>query len=334
MLFIGLESTALCNHELSRLQHAFVAGVVLFARNYRDAAQLSALTASIRRQAPHVLIGVDHEGGRVQRFRDAPFTLLPAAAAFGRITDTDLADTLARACGIIMAYELLTHGVDFSFAPVLDLQDSCSSVIGDRAYHSDNKRVSELSIALRRGMRSIGMAAVGKHYPGHGRVHGDSHHMLPCDMRPAHERAADRAPFFANIADGIEGIMSAHILLPEDDLPAGFSSVCLQALRDGGFDGAIFSDDLDMQGAQRISAVPGERVAMALAAGADIALICNRFDDIDAVLSQPPAVQPSARKRLARLRPHPLPEDACERYRDAKALFAEYHSLLYGTSHG
>lgn len=334
MLFIGLESTALRAHELPRLQHLFVGGVVLFARNYEDTAQLRTLTAEIRRHAPHLLICVDHEGGRVQRFREDPFTHLPAAAAFGRIADNDLAHKLAHACGVIMAYELRTHGVDFSFAPVLDLQDSCSGVIGERAYHADPERVSALSIALRQGLRALGMAAVGKHYPGHGRVQGDSHHMLPCDTRPSHEREADRAPFLANIADGIEGIMSAHILLPEDSLPAGFSRICLQGLRASGFTGAIFSDDLDMQGAQHISANPAERVRMALAAGADAALICNRFDDVDAVLAEPFVPDETRRARLVRLHTQALPSDAPALYQHAKALFAEHHTLLYGAAHG
>lgn len=334
MLFIGLESTTLRPHERARLQHPFAGGVVLFTRNYADAAQLRALTAEVAECAPHALIAVDHEGGRVQRFREAPFTHLPAAAAFGRMADPDLAAALAQACGVIMAYELRSHGVDFSFAPVLDLQDACSSVIGERAFHADPARVSALSIALRRGLHALGMAAVGKHYPGHGRVQGDSHHMLPCDRRTADERSADRAPFLANIADGIEGIMSAHILLPEDPLPAGFSHACLQGLRDSGFDGAIFSDDLDMQGAQHISANPAERVRMALAAGADAALICNRFDDMDAVLAQPFAADELRRARLNRLRAQALPADAQARYQQAKALFDAHHAVLYGANHG
>ena len=334
MLFIGLENTSLQVHELPRVQHPFVGGIVLFARNYADDGQLRALCADIRRHAPHLLICVDHEGGRVQRFRNPPFTLLPEAAAFGRIANDTLALALAEACGCIMAYELRTHGVDFPLAPVLDLQDDCSSVIGNRAYHHDPALVSRLSIALRRGLSQQGMAAVGKHYPGHGRVHGDSHHMLPCDPRPGNERGDDRAPFLANIADGIEGIMTAHILLPEDTLPAGFSRHCLQGLRDSGFDGVIFSDDLDMQGALRISACPAERVQMALSAGADAAMICNRFADIDAVLATHPAPDASRKARLTRLRPRPPADDALSRYQAAQALFAEHHALLYGATHG
>lgn len=336
MLLIGLESTTLQPQDLPRLQHPFVAGAVLFARNYADAGQLQALCGDIRRHAPHALICVDHEGGRVQRFRDAPFTLLPEAGAFGRVYDHTpaLGEALAECAGVIMAYELRAHGVGFSLAPVLDLQDGCSGVIGNRAFHCGPEVVSRLSVALRRGLRQLGMAAVGKHYPGHGRVRGDSHHMLPCDKRPPAEREADLAPFLANIADGIEGIMSAHILLPEDTLPAGFSRVCLQGLRDSGFNGAIVSDDLDMQGALRISADPAERVRMALAAGADAAMICNRFDDIDAVLAAHPQPDAGRRSRLARLHPQALPADAQARYHAAQALFAEHHALLYGAAHG
>lgn len=336
MLIIGLHSTTLNAQDLARLAHPLVAGVILFARNYSDSAQLRALCQAIRAHAPHLLICVDHEGGRVQRFRDAAFTLLPEAAALGRIYDQnpELALKLAQACGQIMGHELRAHGIDFSLAPILDLQDDCSSVIGNRAFHTQPEAVSALSCALRRGLRAQGMAAVGKHYPGHGRVQGDSHHMLPCDTRPYDERAADRAPFAANIADGIEGIMSAHILLPEDRLPAGFSPLCLQALREQGFHGVIMSDDLDMQGALHIAADPATRVRMALAAGADVALICNRLEDIDAVLAAGLAVDASARDRLATLRAHPAAADADRQYADAKALLAAHYDCLTGNSHG
>lgn len=330
MLFIGLQSTALKPEEIEQLRHPLLAGVVLFARNYAHPGQLHSLCQAIRQYSADLLICVDHEGGRVQRFREG-FTLLPEAGAFGRIYDENrlLAQELAISAGIVMGHELRNHGIDFSLAPVLDLQDDCSSVIGQRAFHREPDVVIALSSALRRGLRKQGMAAVGKHYPGHGRVSGDSHHMLPCDPRPFAERIADRAPFFASITDGIEGIMAAHIMLPEDTLPAGFSSSCLQGLRDAGFQGAILSDDLDMQGALHVAADPVERVRMALDAGADAAMICNHFDDMAAVLSS--NIRPDAKRiaRLARLRIRAPQADATACYHAALAHLAAHHSLLH-----
>lgn len=330
MLFIGLEGTTLNAWEISRLRHPFVAGVVLFTRNFASTAQLTALCAAIRHEAPAALICVDHEGGRVQRFRDG-FTLLPEAAALGRIYDDDpsLALTLCEACGVIAAYELRRHTIDFTLAPILDLRDDCSAIIGKRAYHAKPETVSALSVAFRRGLGSQGMAAVGKHYPGHGRVVGDSHLMLPCDKRSFAERSADRAPFSANIADGIEGIMVAHIMLPEDTLPAGFSRSCLQNLRNSGFQGAILSDDLDMQGALQIESDPVRRVQLALEAGADAAMICNQFTDIDTVLASAWPVNHASQKRLAALRAQRAHTGGASRYQEAQALFATHHSRLF-----
>lgn len=330
MLFIGLRGTSLSAQETSYLHHPFVAGVVLFSRNYTSPPQLSALTAAIRRESPELLICVDHEGGRVQRFREG-FTVLPEMAAFGCVYDDDptLAARLAECAGNIMGYELRRHDIDFSLAPVLDLQDDCSSVIGNRAFHHDPYTVITLANALRRGLRHQGMAAVGKHYPGHGRVTGDSHHMLPCDHRPFADRAADRTPFIASIADGIEGIMAAHIMLPEDTLPAGFSRPCLQTLRDAGFQGAILSDDLDMQGALAIAAEPVSRVQLALDAGADAAMICNNFADIAAVLAANLPPDPSKQARLAALRARPASPDAAAYYQHACAQLVGHHPQLY-----
>lgn len=330
MLFIGLQSTALKPEEIAQLRHPLLAGVVLFSRNYAHSEQLLSLCQAIRQYSSNLLICVDHEGGRVQRFREG-FTLLPKAGAFGRVYDENplLAVGLAVSAGVIMGHELRKHGVDFSLAPVLDLQDDCSTVIGQRAFHREPSVVIALANALRQGLRSQGMPAVGKHYPGHGRVIGDSHHMLPCDSRSFAERIADRAPFFASIADGIEGIMVAHIMLPEDTLPAGFSSSCLQGLRDVGFQGAILSDDLDMQGALHVAADPVERVRMALDAGADAAMICNHFEDMTAVLSG--NIRPDSRRiaHLARLRIRAPQADATARYHAALAHLAAHHSLLY-----
>lgn len=328
-LLIGIEGLQLTAADKARINHVQTDGVILFSRNYEDLPQLCALTAAIRALRGDVLIAVDHEGGRVQRFRRG-FTELPEAAAFGRYFDhaPQSACEWAEAAGAVMAYELRRAGIDFSFAPVLDLQDAQSAVIGNRAFHADPAAVAVLSCALRRGLRTMGMAAVGKHYPGHGRVQGDSHLMLPCDKRDYSAREADRFPFYANIADGIEALMSAHIMLPEDDKPAGFSAACLQSLRGMGFEGAIISDDLDMAGA-KFFPDPAARVQAALDAGADTAMICNTFADMDAALARPlhlPQAQASqARLRALRARPLP-PEQAAQAYADAQDIYRRHHA--------
>lgn len=271
---------------------------------------------------------MDHEGGRVQRFRDE-FTALPAAARFGEVFDErpQLALSLAECVGTILAYELRRVNIDFSFAPVLDLQDAQSSVIGDRAFHTNPAVVTALSCAMRRGMKAVGMAAVGKHYPGHGRVVGDSHYCLPSDSRNYHAREADRYPFVENIKDGIEAIMSAHIMLPENTLPAGFSKNTLQELRNIGFNGAIISDDLDMAGA-KIFPDPAKRVQAALNAGADAAMICNTFSDMDTVLTanlvRPFESYSSA--RMAALRAVPVTKVMTKHYYIALETFHRYFS--------
>lgn len=327
-LLIGIETTTLTDADCNRLTHPSVSGIILFTRNYQNLTQLTELVKAIRKLAPHLVISVDHEGGRVQRFREE-FTLLPAAATFGKIFDSrpQLAITLTEKVGIILAYELRRVDIDFSFAPVLDLQDTQSSVIGDRAFHANPAVVSVLSCAMRRGMHRIGMAAVGKHYPGHGRVTGDSHHCLPSDLRHYHEREADRYPFVENIKDGIEAIMSAHIMLPENTLPAGFSAHTLHALREMGFEGAIISDDLDMAGA-KIFADPVARVQAALNAGADAAMICNTFTDMDTVLAQP-LTRPNESHsyvRIQALRAKPLTQAMRSDYHAALTFFQEHIS--------
>lgn len=332
-LFIGIEAAVLTADDRRRLAHPDVSGVILFSRNFTDTAQLAQLVEAIRAIAPQLLISVDHEGGRVQRFREG-FTVLPPMQAVGALFDDAplSACRLAEACGVILAYELRRFDIDFSFAPVLDLYDAQSSVIGSRAFHANPAAAAELAIALRRGMRRIGMAAVGKHYPGHGRVQGDSHHVLPVDTRPHSGREADRYPFVRNIEDGIEAIMTAHILLPENSLPAGFAVQTLDELRSFGFDGAIFSDDLDMAGAKFFT-YPHERVQAALDAGADAAMICNTFADMDAVLAHGAVLrQPQCSvRRLAALRARPLPETADADYASALAIFSEYNAGTFLT---
>ncbi len=273
----GLE---LAPEEREMLAHPLVGGVILFARNYAAPEQLRALTAAIHAlRAPPLLVAVDHEGGRVQRFI-AGFTRLPPMRALGGVHDRDpaLARNLAGALGIVLAAELAEHGVDFSFAPVLDIDFGSSSVIGDRAFHSEPAVVTALAGAFVAGMRRVGMSAVGKHFPGHGFVRADSHQEVPVDERERAVIAAhDLAPYAALIGHGLGGVMPAHVIYPRVDArPAGFSPVWLRDILRGElrFRGMIFSDDLSMAGA----AVAGgmvERAAAALAAGCDMVLVCN-----------------------------------------------------------
>lgn len=331
-LFLGIETTELSADDRRRIAHPGCSGVILFSRNYEDAAQLSVLIDTIRVIAPRALISVDHEGGPVQRFRRG-FTELPEAAAFGRLFDRRplLALSLAEHTGVILAHELCRFDIDFSYAPVLDLRDEVSSVIGRRAFHANPAVVAMLSRALRRGMKTLGMAAVGKHWPGHGRVSGDSHHTLPKDTRPHSAREGDRLPFIENIRDGIEAIMSAHILLPENEVPAGFSRSCLDELRAVGFRGAIISDDLDMAAAG-VFAEPDIRVQAALDAGADVAIIGNNFSAMDHALSAPlrRPLERLSRRRLAGLyRRRADPVVSALRYASAKAACAAHHDELF-----
>lgn len=275
-----LKGLALDCVEREMLRHPQVGGVVLFARNFESTAQLRTLTAEIRAlRDPQLLIAVDHEGGRVQRFKDG-FTLIPAMRRIGDLADRDtaLACGTAQAAGCVIATELLSHGVDFSFAPVLDVDFGGSSVIGDRAFAASPALITQLAGALLRGMAHAGMAGVGKHFPGHGYVRADSHVDVPVDDRdPAQIEAADLVPYRLLIPLGLAGVMPAHVIYPKVDLkPAGFSEIWLKRILRGqlGFDGMIFSDDLSMEGAS----VAGNIVARgeaALAAGCDMVLVCN-----------------------------------------------------------
>ena len=311
-LMLGIEGLALTAADLERLAHPRVGGVILFTRNFADGAQLAALTASIHAvRAPRLVIAVDHEGGRVQRFR-AGFTPIPPMRTLGESWDGDVARAAreAEALGATIARELAAHGVDFSFTPVLDLDWGSSTVIGDRAFSGNPNAVAHLAVALRRGLRAHGMAAVGKHFPGHGHVAADSHHEVPVDERPMSAIAAhDLVPFAALIRDGLEGIMPAHVVYPAvDERPAGYSRLWLQEILRGrlAFDGLVFSDDLDMAGA-RLDDGSGAadivaRADAALAAGCDAVLACNDFIAMDALLSRwsPPA-QPDLARRWERM---------------------------------
>jgi beta-N-acetylhexosaminidase len=300
----GLELTAA---ERERIAHPLVGGFILFARNYAAPDQLKALTGAIRASRdPPPLIAVDHEGGRVQRFRNG-FAAIPALRTLGEHWDRNAAAAAAEAqrIGSRIAMELGAHGIDFSFTPVLDLDYGHSAVIGDRSLHRNPNAVAHLAYALCRGLSESGMAAVGKHFPGHGFVGADSHVEIPVDRRPLTVlEKADLVPFGSLVRLGIEGIMPAHVVFSAvDDRPAGFSSVWLQEVlrRRLGFAGLIFSDDLSMAGAQG----PGDIVARAEAAhaaGCDMVLVCNDPAAADELLSRwHPAPQPDLALRCSRM---------------------------------
>ncbi len=275
---VGTELTA---DDIRRLQHPLVGGVILFKRNFINNAQLNALTASIHAvRYPPLLIAVDHEGGRVQRFREG-FTKIPPMREFGKIWDKNpkKAKELATEAGWVLAAELRAHGVDFSFTPVLDMDYGDSLVIGDRAFHLEPKAINDLAFALMQGLKKGGMPAVGKHFPGHGFVVADSHVSMPVDDREFDQIAQnDMQPFRILIDDGIQAIMPAHVIYPKvDDKPAGFSPRWLQKiLRERlGFNGVIFSDDLSMEAASAGGDVTTRALA-ALNAGCDMVLLCNQ----------------------------------------------------------
>ena len=302
----GLELTP---DDIERLQHPQVGGVVLFARNFAAPLQLIQLTHSIRElRTPQLPIAVDHEGGRVQRFKHG-FTAIPPMRALGKLWDRDPAQALAaaRGCGFVIASELQAHGVDFSFTPVLDVDYGESGVIGDRAFHSDPHTISVLAEALQAGLTAAGMASVGKHFPGHGYVRADSHLEVPVDERTLAEiTAADLVPFQRLGRSHMGGVMPAHVIYPKvDPKPAGFSAVWLQKiLREKlGFEGLIFSDDLSMEGASTAGGVVA-RANAALNAGCDMVLLCNDPRAQDTMLEglERRPIAPTLAKRLERMR--------------------------------
>lgn len=289
-LMLDVTGTELTEDDHRRLIHPLVGGVILFTRNYSDPAQLIRLTDAIHGlRSPSLLIGVDHEGGRVQRFREG-FTVLPPMRELGRAWDSDprQARQQATEAAFVLAAELRAHGVDLTFAPVLDVDHGNSSVIGDRALHSDGRAVGDLAHALLQGFKQAGMTGVGKHYPGHGHVRGDSHHEVPVDERSLKAiEAADLPPFRRMIDAGLGGIMPAHVIYPAvDSRPAGFSPIWLkQILREKlDFGGVVFSDDLGMEGASVAGGIV-ERAQAALEAGCDMALLCNNPAGADELLA-------------------------------------------------
>jgi len=305
---VDVVGPVLTDEDRERIRHPAAGAVILFARNYENSEQLAALTADIERQRePALPVCVDHEGGRVQRFREG-FTAIPPMRALGKLwdRDRDAAREAATSIGYVIASELGAHGVDFSFAPVLDLDYGGSSVIGDRALHFDPTAVGALGACLVRGLAQGGVAAVAKHFPGHGYAEADSHVAVPRDERSFKEIARkDIVPYKAVIDAGLAAVMPAHVIYPQvDPNPAGYSKHWLQEVLRGqlGFRGLVFSDDLSMEGAA-VAGGPPQRARAALAAGCDMVLLCNSpkgLDELLESLKDAPPVAPERMEKMAR----------------------------------
>jgi len=304
---IDVVGLALTDDDRRRLVHPATGGVILFTRNYETPEQLTALCEEIEKlREPALPICVDHEGGRVQRFRTG-FTALPPMRELGRLWDRDrpAGRAAARAAAYVAAAELAAHGVDFSFAPVLDIDFGASGVIGDRALHFDPTAVGALGASLIQGFADAGMAAVGKHFPGHGFAGADSHVAVPRDERSLREiEKKDLVPYKAAIEAGLAAVMPAHVIYSQvDSEPAGYSRIWLQDILRGklGFDGLIFSDDLSMEGASTAGGVP-ERARAALGAGCDMVLLCNDPAGQDVLLQSLREISLVKPERLERMR--------------------------------
>ena len=298
-VMLDIEGLTLAPHEHDKLQHPNTGAVILFARNYQDPQQVTELIDSIRatRSGP-LLIAVDQEGGRVQRFQNG-FTRLPPAASYA------IAPELAEPAGWLMAAELLAIGVDFSFAPVLDIDCGVSQIIGDRAFANEAALATQLSSSVRSGMKRAGMAATGKHFPGHGAIALDSHLTLPIDNRDLDSlRSKDLIPFIQLINEGLEAVMPAHVLYAKiDSNPAGFSAFWIQTIlrEELKFNGVVFSDDLSMEGAAIAGDFP-ERARRAQQAGCDMLLVCNNPLAAEQVLESLPVTNdPIRTQRLMRM---------------------------------
>jgi beta-N-acetylhexosaminidase len=313
-LMVDIDGTQLSDDDRRVLKHPLVGSVILFTRNFRSPQQIAALTASIRAlRTPQLLIAVDHEGGRVQRFREG-FTLLPPVRSLGRRYDAERRDALvlAHKSGWLMAIELRSVGVDFSFAPCVDLDYGVSEVIGDRAFHRDADVVAALAAAYAAGMREAGMSATAKHFPGHGAVVADSHVALPVDRRTLADMETDLRPYRLLIENNLSGIMAAHVVYPAvDSLPASLSERWINGILRGGmnFHGVVFADDLTMAGAAAFGDVAA-RARLAYAAGCDVLPICNDRPAVHAVLAgfKPEApdsashIRATSQARLVRMR--------------------------------
>jgi beta-N-acetylhexosaminidase len=328
-LIIDIAGLSLSKDDRRRLKHPLVGGIILFARNWQDRAQLSALCRDIKKIRKDLLICVDHEGGRVQRFKTDGFTHLPPMRALGEqwLQDPLAATNAASACGYVLASELRACGVDFSFTPVLDLDYGESGVIGDRAFARDPRVATLLAKSLMHGLRLAGMASCGKHFPGHGFVKADSHTEIPVDKRSLKAILADDAAPYGWLSTTLDSVMPAHVIYPKVDArPAGFSAKWLGDILRGrlNFYGAIFSDDLSMAGARRIDGREvsyTEAAVAALNAGCDMVLLCNQSQGggqaVDALIAglteaqvkgQWDVMDASEDRRLALLPTTPAPE--------------------------
>lgn len=306
-VMIDVEGTELTAEDRDLLRHPQVGGLIFFARNFRDRPQLEALIADIRAVRPEILLAVDQEGGRVQRFRDS-FTRIPSMQALSARADTQQLQDV----GWLLAAELLAVGVDFSFAPVLDADDDFCRIVGDRSFACDPLQLASRARPFMAGMHEAGMAATGKHFPGHGQVVEDSHEELPVDQRTLEQvLASDAVPFAECIAAGeLQAVMPAHIRFANvDENPVGFSRFWLQEIlrKRLGFDGVIFSDDLTMEGAGAAGGY-AERIRAAMQAGCDMGVVCNKREGALEVLAALEGYQPDPQssQRLERMRGRPV----------------------------
>jgi beta-N-acetylhexosaminidase len=308
-LMVDIAGTELTPEDRDILRHPLVGSVILFTRNYQNPSQVAALTAAIRAvRSPHLMIAVDHEGGRVQRFREG-FTRLPPSRALGRHLGEDRRDglNLARATGWLMASELRAVGIDYSFAPCVDLDYGVSEIIGDRSFSRDPDSVAALGGAYMLGMRDAGMAAIAKHFPGHGAVVADSHVALPVDRRELADMDEDIRPYRLLIDNNLPGIMAAHVVYPAvDALPASLSRRWITNILRGdmGFHGCVFADDLSMAGAVAFGDIL-ERARLAYVAGCDVLPICNDRAAVSTVLDHfkpDVAAAPASQARMVRMR--------------------------------
>ena len=304
---------SLTDVEREVLRHPLVGGVILFSRNFENPDQLAALCADIHAQrSPALIIAVDHEGGRVQRFRQG-FTRLPAMRKLGELYARSPRDALlsAQDVGFVLASELLAYGIDLSFTPVLDLDYGQSAVVGDRAFHRDPHITAVLAHALAMGLREAGMGCVGKHFPGHGFAEADSHVAMPVDKREFEAIwAADIAPYRSELTHALSGVMPAHVVYDKcDPNPAGFSPFWLQEILRGriGFNGVVFSDDLSMEGATLAGGIVA-RAGAAFAAGCDMVLVCNKPElTADLLANWQPVLRAESAARIAALQPAQYP---------------------------
>lgn len=311
-MIVDLTSLTLTNNDKRRLAHPNTGGVILFGRNFKTRAQVTKLIKAIRAIRPNIIISVDHEGGRVQRFKSDGFTHLPSMRELGAAYAHDALHGahLATEVGFVLASELRAVGVDYSYTPVLDLDYGGSTVIGDRAFAPSAQDVAVLAKALLHGMLQAGMVGCGKHFPGHGFVVADSHVDMPVDKRSLKKILADDIVPYAHLAQDLGAVMPAHVIYPKvDKLPAGFSKVWLDMLRvQLNFTGAVVTDDLSMAGAAMIYPDVVQRVRAALDAGCDMAMVCNRPNDLDTALAGLPknyarrAHQKAAQVRIQSLR--------------------------------